>query len=435
MAAPPTDPSAGPTEEQPPLSVTISETAQLLLLAAGDHNLLTLRSLLKSQTPNVQDPATLRTPLHVAILACESLSNVATNEPSNGTNGHTNGSAVNNAVSAELALPPIEKATKTLELLLQNGAIWNALDSNNETPGCIAYRLGLTPLYEVMVDAGVRAELLFGRLDGYVALDDDDDDDEEVDDAGVDGGVIELQEGDEKTALDKAGEEAIPVTSEEYLASKLDMDDDRILDEDKNGVMMSWETDIMSRTASLLLPAAMPARVLNIGFGLGIIDSLFQSHNPPPSAHHIVEAHPQVLEKLHSSPLASRPGVTIHAGRWQDVLPTLAEQGLVFDAIYFDTFAEDYSQLKLFFSEHVITLLDSDGRFGFFNGLGADRQIAYDVYRKVVDIDLLEAGLETEWTEVAVDRGGMDGKGEWKGVRRKYWDLEKYLLPVSKFIG
>ncbi|KAF3906108.1 hypothetical protein ABW21_db0209389 [Orbilia brochopaga] len=426
----------GPIEEEPPLPVTISENAQLLLLAASDHNLLTLRSLLKTQTPNVQDPTNLRTPLHVAILACEGLSNGGAN---GATNGHTNGdSASSNTASNGLNLPPIAKATKTLELLLQNGAIWNALDANNETPGCIAYRLGLMPLYEIMVDAGVRAELLFGRLDGYVALDDDDDDDEEVVDAEEenDGGVIEVPEGnDEKTALDKAGEEAMPVTSEEYLASKLEIDDDRILDEDKNGVMMSWEAEIMSKTASLLIPTPTPARVLNIGYGLGIIDSLFQSHSPSPSAHHIVEAHPQVLEKLRSSPIASRPGITIHEGRWQDILPKLEDQGLVFDAIYFDTFAEDYSQLKLFFTEHVITLLDSDGRFGFFNGLGADRQIAYDVYRKVVEIDLLEAGLDTEWTEIPVDRGGMDGKGGWKGVRRKYWDLERYILPVCKFMG
>ncbi|KAK6519294.1 Arginine N-methyltransferase 2 [Arthrobotrys megalospora] len=427
----------------------ISPEAQSLLLAATDHNLPTLRSLLKSQTPNVQDPTTLRTPLHLAIASFENKS--ISSEEDATTNGHTNGS---NGIADELSLPPIEKATKTLELLLQNGAIWNSLDTNNETPGCIAYRLGLTPLYEVMVDAGVRAELLFGRLDGYMALDDDDEDEEEEEE-GEEGDVIDITVDEQKqsteeeeeapelvstdqTPLDKATEEAIPVTSDVYLSSTLSIDDDKILDEDKNGVMMSWESHIMSLTVQNLLPEPLQTgpKVLNIGYGMGIIDSYFQSSTPPPSSHHIIEAHPQILQKLSTSEISKREGVVIHSGRWQEVLPKLVNDGdITFDAIYFDTFAEDYSQLKLFFTEYVIALLNPEGKFSFFNGLGADRQIAYDVYKKVVDIDLLEAGLETEWIEVAVDSKKMEGDGEWKGVRRKYWDLEKYWLPVSRFIG
>ena len=36
--------------------------------------------------------------------------------------------------------------------------------------------------------------------------------------------------------------------------------------------------------------------VLNIGFGLGLVDSAIQSHNP--RSHTIVEAHPDVLRKV-----------------------------------------------------------------------------------------------------------------------------------------
>ncbi|KAK6540683.1 Arginine N-methyltransferase 2 [Orbilia ellipsospora] len=438
---------------------TLSEAAQLLLLAAQDLNLPTLRSILKSQSPNVQDPTTLQTPLHLAILACKGQStNRPTNGASNGTTSPTsNGTSSIPNITDELSLPPLLKAEKILPLLLQNGAIWNSLDTNNETPGCIANRLKLTSLYDIMVDAGVRAELLFGSLGDYMTLGGDDSEEEEEDDVEEvmdtdevvdttdiqkdDKGVLEDGEEvpelvpTERTALEKAGEEDIPVTSEEYLSSNLEIDDDKILDQDKNGVMMSWETSIMSQTVSLLLPPpSTNPKILNIGFGMGIIDSLFQSHQP--SSHHIIEAHPQIIQKLASHPISTTPGVVIHAGRWQDVLPKLVDEGTItFDAIYFDTFAEDYSQLKLFFTEYVISLLEPNGHFGFFNGLGADRQIAYDVYKKVVEIDLLEAGLETEWHEVAVDSKKMEGEGEWKGVRRKYWDLEKYWLPVCKFIG
>ena len=143
----------------------------------------------------------------------------------------------------------------------------------------------------------------------------------------------------------------------------------------------------MKRTADLLLTKP-GLRVLNVGHGLGIIDTYFQSHSP--HSHHIVEAHPAVLAKLREGGWYEQPGVVIHEGRWQDVLPGLLQENLMFDAIYFDTFAEDYRALREFFSEYAIGLLDpqggrdnSGGRWGFFNGLGADRRICYDVYTKV----------------------------------------------------
>lgn len=70
-------------------------------------------------------------------------------------------------------------------------------------------------------------------------------------------------------------------------------------------------------------------------------------------------------------------------------------------------------------------LLEEEGRFGFFNGLGADRQICYDVYTKVVEMHLSDAGLDVEWQEMDVDMKGLDeeGKGEWEGVKRRYWTL------------
>ena len=53
------------------------------------------------------------------------------------------------------------------------------------------------------------------------------------------------------------------------------------------------------------------------------------------------------------------------------MLPQLLEQGTLFDAIYFDTFAEDYKAFRLFFSEHLFGLLEDKGRWSFFNGEAA----------------------------------------------------------------
>ena len=61
-----------------------------------------------------------------------------------------------------------------------------------------------------------------------------------------------------------------------------------------------------------------------------------------------------------------------------------------------------------------------------------DRQICYDVYGKVLEMDLFEAGFDTEWETLKVPE--ME-KGEWEGVKRRYWSLQEYKLPTCEFIG
>ena len=47
-------------------------------------------------------------------------------------------------------------------------------------------------------------------------------------------------------------------------------------------------------------------------------------------------------------------------------------------------------------------------------------------------MDLFEAGFDTEWETLKVPEMGQ---GEWEGVKRRYWSLEKYKLPICQFIG
>jgi protein arginine N-methyltransferase 2 len=402
--------------------------AQSILLAAAKHDIPSLRNLLRNSSANVQDSETGFTPLHAAIAACEPDSN----ETPSQTDGNTNGSVDDGTRVQE---QEIEAAVKTMKLLFENGAIWNDLDTNGETPGCIAYRLGLNELYELCVDAGVRAELLLSRLDEYQPLGDaesDEDEEEDIDEyelEQVEDGieVVDINQGDGQ------GDES--TENPNYLASTLTFDRDRLLDADANGVMMEWETKLMRRSAELLVPAP-GLRVLNVGHGMAIIDSIFQEKQP--KSHHIIEAHPDVLKRMKEQGWYEKPGVVIHEGRWQDIVPGLVEKNEMFDAIYFDTFAEEYKALREFFSEFVIGLLDpaggpngEGGKFGFFCGMGADRQVAYDVYNKIVEIDLFEAGFDTEWETVPVP--DLDDLGEWEGVRRKYWVLKDYKLPTCSF--
>ncbi len=417
------------------------ENANAILLAARCHHLDHLRSFLQTGSANVQDPETGSSPLHMAISSLGPSDDDDEEQAPQLTNGHGSNSGNQEEDHPKLthvstiSTDKLEAAKQTVALLFQNGAIWNDLDKKGETPGCIAHRLGLMEIYDLIVDAGVRAEILLSRLEEYERLDDEDENDEE-------NNVLEVpdqqqeqypstENQDAVTSKEGEGCKAVP-TNEDYLQSNLTFSKDRILDEDKNGVMMAWETDIMKRSADLLFSSlsstsvidstntaqnqsnheerrpgeesetteqlseqADPTnirteeiheiRVLNIGHGMGIIDRYIQTHYHP-SAHHIVEAHPSILTKLSDEGWNNKKGVMIHAGRWQDVLPELLEQGEMFDVIYFDTFAEDYSALRRFFQEFVTGLLSSDGeggRWGFFNGLGADRRVCYDVYTKV----------------------------------------------------
>ncbi|KAE9968348.1 hypothetical protein BLS_005898 [Venturia inaequalis] len=390
-----------------PLQIDTDLTTQSLLLAAAHHDIASLRNLLKTAPANLQDPETGFTPLHAAIAACEEVD----------VDSSSNGDATN-SLSRERK-KELESAADTVRMLFQNGAIWNDLDLNNETPGCVAKRLGLEEIYQLVVDAGVRAELLLSRLDEYQALGDDSEDEDEG--AAGDGNESEEEKMEGMTTDPSAN-------NDDYLNDTIKITDTTILDSAANGVMMNWETPLMERHAELL--CHQPGlRVLNIGHGMGIIDRLFQSHSP--ESHHIVEAHPDVLKKMREKGWYEKPGVVIHEGKWQDVLPTLGD--IVFDAIYFDTFAEEYKALRDFLSEWVVQFLDSEGKMSFFNGMGADRQICYDVYTKVVEMDLYEAGFDVEWENVKIPN--LKDAGEWNGVRRPYWALEVYKLPTCKFMG
>ncbi|KAL8982991.1 MAG: hypothetical protein Q9177_005111 [Variospora cf. flavescens] len=415
---------------------------QQVLAAASAHDLWSLQALLRTHSANVQDPKSGYTPLHAAIAGADP------SQKEQQRNGVVNGGDVD-AESGEEA-NEAEAAAQTLKLLLQNGAIWNDLNRDDETPGCLALRLELPNLYNIMVDAGVRAEILLNRLNEYEQLRDDDVEEPADVEAPTNHNTASSSPPATSTAPSGALENTTDSSSATpepqqpnqatYLSSSLSFHPDRILDSSANSVMMSWETSLMSRTAALLAPSP-GLRILNIGHGMGIIDAEFQRTSP--STHHIVEAHPSVLARMREQGWYDKPNVVVHEGRWQDVLPKLIEseeeedggggEPNLFDAIYFDTFAEPYTALRAFFEDFVIGLLDEGGKWGFFNGLGADRPVCYDVYAKVVELDLFEAGFEVEWTNVEVP--DLEERGEWEGVRRPYWRLKEYRLPVARFMG
>jgi type IV protein arginine methyltransferase len=90
------------------------------------------------------------------------------------------------------------------------------------------------------------------------------------------------------------------------------------------------------------------------------IDSLFQSLQTPPRNHIIIEPHPDVLQYMRNLGWYTKPGLTILEGKWQDFIDSeelLAVGG--FDAVYTDTFSEDYKggcNGRAFLDEPLIVL-------------------------------------------------------------------------------
>jgi hypothetical protein len=134
-----------------------------------------------------------------------------------------------------------------------------------------------------------------------------------------------------------------------FLEQKLTFEgSEAVYDEFGDPVMMDWETEWMEESAKII--CSKGGSILNIGYGLGIIDSFIQTHSI--YFHTICEHHPDILEKMRKDGWYIKPNVTILAVRWQDMLTvdTIAP----FDAIYFDAY-------------HILNKYDAGGE-GFLEG-------------------------------------------------------------------
>ncbi|GAA5908733.1 hypothetical protein JCM6882_008189 [Rhodosporidiobolus microsporus] len=369
-----------------------------------------------------------------------------------------------------------------LRLLLRQGnAVWSMVDNLGCTAGDIAFSMNHAECYQLLLDEGVRAEMLRAVLEAAGAGEDEEEEDAEMEDSaekeGEDAGAKEKK----STASDNALFLSTPLTFTRDSSGQ-----PIALDQEGNGVMMGWETPIMRDTVEALLEAGEgkagaggdgcwkgrrektyeelkkeeegereTLNVVNVGFGLGIVDTFLQSAHP--TTHLIIEPHPSVLAFARENGWYDKPGVRFYEGTWKQWLKDLEEgreEGYgVWDLVYFDTYSEHYSDLHLFF-QSLPDLLSSSpsARFSFFHGLGATSRLLHDVYTTVSELHLHEIGVRLEWREVDVGEGAnAHVKGRWDGTgtgeelkegqrtagegEKKYWREEmvgRYRLPVGR---
>lgn len=238
-------------------------------------------------------------------------------------------------------------------LLQEGGAPWNAVDRFGQCAGNYATDREHWTVVNLLVDWATRAELILGRLER-----------QRRDQCPTPTTTTRTTTVNNNSNASRTNSgipvEHEPSTKPDYLRQRLQYtaDGQSLLDADEDAVMMEWERPLMQAHASILmeavamgLPLPQPhdaplvqsslnsshkKRVLNVGFGMGIIDAALQELSP---AHHIIiEAHPDVYQRMLETGWDTKASsVRLCYGTWQTVMPQLIAEGVVVDAIFYDT--------------------------------------------------------------------------------------------------
>ncbi|XP_072951552.1 protein arginine N-methyltransferase 2 [Typha angustifolia] len=269
-----------------------------------------------------------------------------------------------------------------VRLLLDAGAPWNALSPAGFSAGDLAMSNSHDAAFELLLDFAVRAELVLGSI------------------ARSGGG-------------ERGG----------YLEERVVFSEDKVLDAESKAVMMAWERPLMEAHARAICGSGGAGRVLNVGFGMGLVDEAIQKYEP--EEHTIVEAHPEVYDRMIKLGWGKKKNVKIVFGRWQDVINQLES----YDGIFFDTYGEYYEDMKKF-QQHLPRLLKPGGIYSYFNGLCGDNAFFHVVYCQLVSLELTNLGYSTQFVPLPVK--DCLAKEVWEGVQQKYWQLDTYYLPVCQ---
>lgn len=409
--------------DDPYFTDNVDMQVQEILLAASRHNITQLRALLRNSSADVKDEETGFTPLHAAIASCDPNddSSLPTNGGTNGTCDTQEHAGGESAHASEGRQEVLDAAAQTVSSLFQHGAVWNEGDAEGETPGCMARRMGLTQIYELIVNQGVRKELLFTKIDQYDRLPDEDEPEEPTSNGtepASEPPQVETSHSVVEDINESVGQAVQSFQSESPYEFFSEV-----------GVMEA----ITQLTAEKLLP--MPGmRLLSIEPSLEVLAKL-QTRSP--SMHAIIMRDASTVR--HLSDVNEN---VIYQGDWKIRLTQLIEEGTLttsgFDGVLFWDRRCSYQDFRTFTSEWAEQLLGSppdssrtsDARecmLSFFHGYGAFRHVEYDVYSKIIEMDLLEADFDIDWINVPFPPSQ-------EAQQRRPWTPNAYKLPICRLL-
>ncbi|KAJ3669829.1 hypothetical protein LUZ60_010153 [Juncus effusus] len=280
--------------------------------------------------------------------------------------------------------------TDAVRMLLEAGAPWNALTPDGLCAGDLAMEGEHQETTDLLIDFAVKAELILGSA---------------------------FRTKKNESNLDSNDSNL----NSSYLEDRVAFGEDRIMDKESKAVMMQWEKPLMEAHARAV--CSNGGKILNIGFGMGIIDEAIQKYGI--AEHTIVEAHPDVYQRMIESGWNEKENVKVVFGKWQDVLDKLD----TYDGIFFDTYGEYYEDMREF-HENLPKLLKKGGIYSYFNGLCGDNAFFHVVYCQLVSLELTNLGFSTQFISLPVK--DCLAKDVWDGVKQKYWQLDTYYLPVCQ---
>lgn len=185
--------------------------------------------------------------------------------------------------------------------------------------------------------------------------------------------------------------------------------DGYLLDDVNRIIMPYWEAPIMEKAAEVI--CQNKGRVLNIGFGLGLVDSYIEEYDI--DEHWIIECHKDVLAHMKDKGWYDKKNVKVIEGRWEDVIPMI---DTTFDGIYHDTWASTNINSTLI--PQLDRLLNDNGWFSFW--CVADQAMVKH-YTNLFD----NFGMSTRVDEVIIDEGSIEEhkKVFFKDIKRKYINI------------
>ena len=134
-------------------------------------------------------------------------------------------------------------------------------------------------------------------------------------------------------------------------------------------VMERWEEPYMAVLAEIAATRATQggaARVLEVGFGLGLSAGYVSRHAP--REHVVIECNRAVADLARRFAATSPHPVSVLEGFWEDVVPTLPDGG--FDGILFDTYPLSDDEVDSIFHPfvpHAHRLLRPGGVFTYYS--------------------------------------------------------------------
>jgi protein arginine N-methyltransferase 2 len=318
-----------------------------------------------------------------------------------------------------------------VQALLELGAPWNAVDRRGQCAGTVALKSGHQEVVDCMVKAGVRSELFFieqARKQKAAA-------------AAADPVVAAAAAAAAAVARATQATATTPAAGNpEFVKQKLKYVGRgaaaALVDERGAGVMMQWEKPLMEAHAKVLCMFSTKedrgADVLNVGFGMGLIDTAIQNManvagGKAPRTHTIIEAHPDVYAKMLRDGWDRIPGVRIFHGRWQDVLRERGHELGDFDGVFFDTF-DDVDHMRDFHA-HLQTLVRPGGIYSFFNGLCPENIVFQGVACQCIQIELGALGFDTDFYPMSV---ACSEPELWEGTPFRYYFRSDYHLPLCR---